>query len=96
MVTAKSSGEVRFRFFAPSAHRVEVLGDFTGWEAKPLPLEREDGGWWSGLTVVNPGDYDFHYRIDGAETIADYAAYGVKMNRFGRWVSRIAIPKQAA
>lgn len=95
MVTTLSTGELEFRVFVPAASSVEVLGSFTGWFAKPVPLAPEGEGWWTARTRVAAGDHDFQYRIDGEACMADFAAHGVKMNVRGQWVSRLAVPKAA-
>ncbi len=95
MVTALPTGELEFKVFAPDAARVEVLGTFTGWSASPVALRKQEGGWWSVQTDVSPGDHDFQYRIDGQTWLTDYAAHGVRLNREGHWISRLAVPQAA-
>lgn len=95
MVTPLSTGEIEFKVFAPAASSVEVLGTFTGWFATPLRLAHAGEGWWVGRASIAPGDHDFQYRINGETWLADFAAYGVRMNQFGQWVSRLAVPKAA-
>lgn len=95
MVTTLPTGELEFKVFAPFAASVEVLGTFTGWFESPVRLADQGGGWWVGRVAVTPGDHDFQYRIDGESMMADYAAHGVALNRFGQWVSRLAVPVAA-
>lgn len=96
MVTVLPSGQLEFKMFAPQAASVEVVGSFTGWTARPVALDRTGEGWWVVRVAVAPGDHDFQYRIDGQAMMADYAAHGVKLNRWGQWVSRLAVPRPAA
>jgi 1,4-alpha-glucan branching enzyme len=95
VVTTLPTGELEFKVFAPHAATVEVLGSFTGWFARPVALVRSPEGWWIGRVGVKPGDHDFQYRIDGEALMADYAAHGVRLNPFGQWVSRLAVPAAA-
>jgi len=95
VVTALSTGEIEFKVFAPAAASVEVLGSFTGWSTQPVRLADTGEGWWTGRAVVSPGDHDFQYRINGETWMADFAAYGVRLNQFGQWESRLAVPKAA-
>lgn len=46
------------------AERVEIAGEFSGWE--PLPLVRRSGGWEAVLRLA-PGSYRVAIRIDGGE-----------------------------
>lgn len=96
MVTRLQSGELEFKIFVPAATTVEVLGSFTGWHDRPVPLQCDGSGWWVGRAAVPPGDHHFQYRIDGEAWMADFAAHGVHMNRDGRWISRLAVPRSAA
>jgi len=82
---------VEFRCFRPGAQRVEVIGSFTGWQSRPLELRNAGNGWWIGGLILPPGDYEFQYRIDGTEVIADYAAGGVLFDRHAGWKSLLFV-----
>jgi hypothetical protein len=59
------SAKVLFHLDASSvrgAETVEVIGDFTGWSARPL---RRDGGAWVGEVGVGPGLHHFGFLVDG-------------------------------
>jgi hypothetical protein len=61
---AAAAGDERvLRVFAPSAHVVEISGDFTNWQ--PLRLARDAGGWWSASRRIAAGTYEMNVRIDG-------------------------------
>jgi maltooligosyltrehalose trehalohydrolase len=63
---------VHFRVWAPRSREVEVV--FEG-EARPLRLEREDGGYFSGLAPVAAGAL-YRYRLDGGDAYPDpYSRY---------------------
>lgn len=51
------------RFSVPGAGRVQVVGDWTGWEPVPL-LRASDGGWVLGVELA-PGVYRFNLIVDG-------------------------------
>lgn len=94
MVTVLGTGETEFRVFSPQAQRVEVCGSFTGWEDRPVEMERSGDGWWSVRVPIEGGDHEFQYRIDGRQWLADYAAHGVKRSGLGCWVSTLFVPAQ--
>ena len=54
------------RVSAPGAHRVEMMGDITGWE--PRALERRETRWELRLTI-DPGAHHVVVRIDGGRWV---------------------------
>jgi len=54
---------IYFRFVAPDASSVAVLGDFNNWEERPLKKNQQ--GLWSTWTMLVPGRYEYRYRVDG-------------------------------
>lgn len=93
--SGSNDGRVRFRVYLPDAHRVELVGSFTDWRARAVPMVREDTGWWAVEAVLPPGDHDFSYLVNSSTWLADYAASGVKRNAYGGWVSQIHVPAPA-
>ncbi len=58
------SGGTTFRVWAPSASRVSVIGEFSGWD-EGTDLHGDDSGVWSGtISGVGHGDV-YKYRITG-------------------------------
>jgi hypothetical protein len=65
--------EVTFRFRG-AAHTVEVVGDFNGWE--PRPLTPTGAGTFEGTYTLAPGRWSYSFRVDGAVvTPPDAPAY---------------------
>lgn len=60
-----SGGVLRFEL--PSAQRVEIAGDWTGWE--PVPLQRESGGRWILRVNLPAGVHRFNLIVDGEWTV---------------------------
>jgi hypothetical protein len=56
-------GERTLRVHAPAAARVEIAGDFSGWQ--PVVLTRVGGGWWAGQVTLPPGTQQLAVRADG-------------------------------
>lgn len=53
------------RIYAPTAHSVEVTGDFTQWT--PVRLRAEAGGWWTTSLDLVTGSHQLNVRVDGEE-----------------------------
>ncbi|WP_161629848.1 alpha-amylase family glycosyl hydrolase [Desulfogranum japonicum] len=49
-----ADGQVRFAVHCPTAAAVEVVGDWTDWEASPLPMRSTEDGtyWWAHISVA--------------------------------------------
>jgi hypothetical protein len=48
---------------APGARLVELIGDFTSWEA--IALERVSGDRWTTTVLLDPGVHQVNLRVDG-------------------------------
>ena len=48
----------------PAARRVEITGDFTGWNPVALTPSRQPGCWTTTLPIAN-GSYEMNVRLDG-------------------------------
>jgi 1,4-alpha-glucan branching enzyme len=92
MITPLPDGTCRFRVYLPHAARVELLADFTGWREGGVAMTRTNPGWWEAVLSVPPGEHEFSYLVDGSIWLADYAAHGVRLNGYGGWTSRLAMP----
>lgn len=93
MITQMPNGSFEFRLFARDAARAEILGSFTGWRDRPIPMRRQQDGWFVVRCEIEQGDYEFQYLIDGSIWQADYGASGVRLNEFGLWVSQLTVPE---
>ena len=57
-----------FEISLPAASTVELLGDFTNWEAQPIPLKRQKNGVWRAAVPLSPGSHEYRFRVDGEWT----------------------------
>lgn len=101
MVRCEINGRTQFRIYLPHAAHVELMGDFTDWQSRPIGMVRgleDDSGWWSTECEVPDGDHRFAYLVDGQYWMPDYAASGVYRNEYGRWTSNLSVarPERAA
>ena len=70
-----ASGEVRFRLWAPAAHRVElVLCDADGAAMHSMDMDPLDQGWFSLVTAAAGAGSLYRYRIDGDRAVPDPAS----------------------
>lgn len=74
-------GEIRFALHAPAVARARVVGEWTGWEQRPLEmsLTRDGTYWWARVPTVevNGGDYHgvaYRFLLDDGRPVQDPAA----------------------
>jgi 1,4-alpha-glucan branching enzyme len=82
MTSMMGNGVVCFEFFRRDTCDVRLVGDFTGWNARPLVMHTNGDGWWKLAVRLSGGEYRFCYRADGQD-YPDYAAHGIEMNPDG-------------
>ena len=66
-VVSGAPGSRRIRIHAPFARRVEIAGDFTGWQ--PVLLSTEGRGDWSATVPIAPGLHRVVLRFDGGRWV---------------------------
>ena len=71
-----------FELFDPNASNVALVGDFTGWEEKPITLNRQKNGVWSAIVPLEPGVHEYRFLVDG-QWRDDEACSLRKPNPFG-------------
>ena len=54
-----------FTLHAPEATRVFVAGSFNDWDPAATPLERGEGGTWTCAVVLDPGEHEYRFIVDG-------------------------------
>jgi hypothetical protein len=71
---AEDENKVIVEFEVPGsvwADRINLVGDFNGWDRESLPFGRNrDDNWYVRLELEEGGEYRFRYLIDG-----DYWGY---------------------
>lgn len=60
-----TKAEVNFRLEAPQAAQVFVAGCFNGWDPRANPLERNEDGMWSCTLIIEPGEHEYRFVVDG-------------------------------
>ena len=76
---------VQFVFRAPAAHRVSVVGDFTGWESRPGVMVRDAAsGLWSTTLALPAGRHVYAFLIDDTLWVRDPRTPAAPDADFGR------------
>jgi 1,4-alpha-glucan branching enzyme len=57
--------QVTFVCNSPHARDVSLAGEFAGWDACLMPLEKSDEGIWSITIQLLPGRYEYNFIVDG-------------------------------
>lgn len=54
-----------FSFTAPDAMSVQLVGDFTHWQQRPINLQRGADGVWRASVELQPGKHHYRFLVDG-------------------------------
>lgn len=54
-----------FSFRAPEAISVQLVGDFTHWQEKPISLRKDATGTWHASVELKPGTHHYRFLVDG-------------------------------
>ena len=57
--------KVTFKYYAPEAKVVAVVGTFNGWNDKAHLLKKDEKGNWSAIVSLFPGNYEYRFIVDG-------------------------------
>jgi AMP-activated protein kinase-like protein len=82
--TASNALVVRFVLAAPGASRVNVVGDFNGWDTGATPLSPVGAaGVWTVEVPLTPGRHEYAFFIDGREWRPDPATPRAAADDYG-------------
>ncbi len=51
------------------AQRVQLIGEFTGWEEAPIEMDQNRTGFWFTALHLPPGDHPYAFLVDGERRI---------------------------
>ena len=54
-----------FSFTAPTAKVVQLVGDFTRWQEKPINMQKGVDGIWRTRVELEPGMHPYRFLVDG-------------------------------
>jgi 1,4-alpha-glucan branching enzyme len=55
----------KFSFTAPTAMSVQLVGDFTHWQERPIQMRRKPDGIWQATVELEPGAHHYRFLVDG-------------------------------
>jgi 1,4-alpha-glucan branching enzyme len=55
----------KFSYATTDAHNVQLVGDFTNWEERPIRLRKEPNGVWQAAVRLEPGTHYYRFLVDG-------------------------------
>lgn len=64
----KNSHNIRqqsFAFSAPDALSVQLVGDFTQWQQRPVSMQKGADGVWRTTVELPPGTHHYRFLVDG-------------------------------
>jgi 1,4-alpha-glucan branching enzyme len=61
--------EHEFRYKAPDAKSVELMGEWNGWKA--IPMTKGDDGVWSVKVTLSAGTHGYKFLVDGKDWVFD-------------------------
>jgi len=53
-----------FRFTAPTAMSVMLVGDFTHWQENGVPMRKGKDGTWTATVELTPGTHHYRFIVD--------------------------------
>ena len=54
-----------FRYAAPGAVSVLLVGDFTHWQKSGIPMRKDKNGVWEASVPLTPGKHSYRFIVDG-------------------------------
>jgi 1,4-alpha-glucan branching enzyme len=54
-----------FSFTAPTATSVQLVGDFTHWQQRPINLQKGADGTWHTTVELGAGPHRYRFLVDG-------------------------------
>jgi 1,4-alpha-glucan branching enzyme len=61
--------EHEFRYKAPDAKSVELMGEWNGW--KSIPMTKGSDGVWTAKVSISSGTYAYKFLVDGKDWVFD-------------------------
>lgn len=82
MARLSSSKTTEFKFFAPQAKKVNLVGNFNNWNSNALAAKKDSKGNWAVKVNLKPGRYEYKFFVDGS-WLNDPRCNSCVVNSFG-------------
>lgn len=86
-------GGMMFQYYNPTASRVQIAGDFSGWIPVPLYRRSSDGVWRIVVSILS-GHYRYKFIVDGDWQMDPSHPFQMK-NNFGSYDSYVELSRIA-
>src|SRR4051812_6626084 len=63
------AGEHEFRYKAPDAKSVELMGEWNDWKA--TPMTKGDDGVWTAKVTLSAGTHGYKFLVNGTDWVFD-------------------------
>jgi 1,4-alpha-glucan branching enzyme len=64
-----SADDHEFKYKAPDAKSVELMGEWNEWKA--IPMTKGDDGIWTAKVTLSAGTYAYKFLVDGKDWVFD-------------------------
>jgi 1,4-alpha-glucan branching enzyme len=64
-----TADEHEFRYKAPDAKSVEIMGEWNGW--KSVPMTKGDNGVWTAKVSLSNGTHAYKFLVNGTDWVFD-------------------------
>jgi 1,4-alpha-glucan branching enzyme len=61
----ENSAKQTFRFSAPGALSVLLVGEFTHWQQRAISMRKGKDGIWTATVSLSPGKHSYRFIVDG-------------------------------
>ncbi len=81
---------IDFSYYAPSAKKVCLAGNFNAWNTSSMPMKKDKDGTWRLSLKLRPGKHEYKYYVDG-NWIQDAPCSDKIANSFGTYNCVLAV-----
>jgi 1,4-alpha-glucan branching enzyme len=61
----KATKRLTFHYSTHDASSVLLVGDFTNWQERPIPMHKRNGDAWTATVELQPGPHHYRFIVDG-------------------------------
>src|SRR5262245_12943645 len=80
IATRKTVKPIRFRYVAPAAQRVNLVGDFNQWNPQATPMSQQYDGAWVTDVKLTHGSHRYLFVVDEQLTLDSNSNGVTRMN----------------